>query len=311
MRDQAERLREIAEHLRQDPPPDVPGSLSSAAPAPVHRRARVIAVTSGKGGVGKTNLAVNLSYALLKLGHEVVVLDADLGLANVDVLLGTTPRWHLGHSIHGEKGILELMYSAPEGLKLIAGGSGLSELVDLPQEDLERFLRNLRELETQADFLVVDTGAGMGRSVMAFTLAADEVIVVTTPEPTAITDAYAVIKAIVRRQPAAKILLVVNQAQDKTEAEQAAQRLSATVLRFLDAHLELLGHIPYDQQVGRAVRNQTPFLLSTPGSPAGQAISQMARRITGQEEGARRTAPGVSLFFDRLGKFFSRGGKKD
>lgn len=302
MRDQAERLRVMVEQLRQEP-------LSEAAERPLPKRARVVAVTSGKGGVGKTNLAVNLSYALLKLGHEVVVLDADLGLANVDVLLGTTPRWNLGHTIHGEKSILDLIYTAPEGLKLIAGGSGLSELVDLSQEELERFLHSLRELETRTDFLVVDTGAGMGRAVMAFTLAADEVIVVTTPEPTAITDAYAVIKAIVLRQPAAKISVVVNQAQDRAEADQAAQRLSTTVLRFLGAHVEILGHIPMDRQVGRAVRNQTPFLLSTPESPAGAAVWQMARRLAGLEEGGGGSRPGVGLFFDRLGKFFTRGGK--
>lgn len=310
MRDQAERLREIAERLRENPLPG-PGERSPAAASGAPKRARVIAVTSGKGGVGKTNVAVNLSYALLKLGHEVVVLDADLGLANVDVLLGTTPRWHLGHAIHGEKGILDLLYSAPEGLKLIAGGSGLSELVDLPVEDLERFLHSLRELETRADFLVVDTGAGMGRAVMAFTLAADEVIVVTTPEPTAITDAYAVVKAIVRRQPAARISLVINQAQDKAEADQAGQRLSTTVLRFLDAHLEILGHIPFDPQVGRAVRNQTPFLLSAPNSQAASAVWLLARRLSGLEEGAQGSPPGVGLFIDRLSRFFARATGKE
>lgn len=309
MRDQAERLRELAERLRDAPAaaPADGGAGARAGGAP--RRARVIAVTSGKGGAGKTNVAVNLSYALLKLGHEVVVLDADLGLANVDVLLGTTPRWHLGHAIHGEKSILDLLYSAPEGLKLIAGGSGLSELVDLPQADLERFLHSLKELETHTDFLVVDTGAGMGRAVMAFTLAADEVMVVTTPEPTAITDAYAVIKAVVRRQPAARISLVINQAHDRAEAEQAGQRLSATVLRFLDAHLEILGHIPFDPQVGRSVRSQTPFLLAAPNSQAAAAIWQLARRLTGNGEGAPGTLPGVGLFIDRLSRFFARSGE--
>lgn len=295
MRDQAERLRQLADNYKAE--------ILASRPAAGGRRARVLAVTSGKGGVGKTNISVNLSYALLSLGREVTVLDADLGLANVDVLLGTIPRQHLGHAISGETDILNLIYEAPGALKLIAGGSGVGELTDLSESDLQRFIRSLRVLETQTDFLIMDTGAGLGRSVTNFVLAADAVLVVTTPEPTAITDAYAVIKTIVRKNPSADIKMIVNNAQTPAEAEEAATRLSTTVLRFLGTSIEFLGTIPTDREVPRAVRNQEPFFLAAPSSKASQAVLELARKLVGDTEDPRS---GVGLFFDRLTRVFSK-----
>ncbi len=295
MRDQAERLRQLAQSYKAE-------ILGSRAPTTV-RRARVLAVTSGKGGVGKTNVSVNLSYALLSLGREVIVLDADLGLANVDVLLGTVPRLHLGHAISGEMDILDLIYDAPGRLKLIAGGSGVGDLADLPEADLQHFIKSLRKIEGRTDFLLLDTGAGLGRSVTNFVLAADAVLVVTTPEPTAITDAYAVIKTVVRRNPAADIKVIVNQAQTVKEAAEAADRLSTTVLKFLGTSVEFLGLIPVDKEVPRCVRNQQPFFLAAPGSPASKAVLELARKLVGDEGGPRT---GVGLFFDRLTRVFSK-----
>lgn len=295
MRDQADRLRQLAESYKAE--------ILGPRPGAAVRRARVLAVTSGKGGVGKTNISVNLSYALISLGKEVMVLDADLGLANVDVLLGTVPRLHLGHAISGEADVSDLVYDAPGRLKLIAGGSGVSDLVDLPEADLQRFIRSLRSLEARTDFLILDTGAGLGRSVTNFVLAADAVLVVTTPEPTAITDAYAVVKTVVRKNPAADIRLIVNNAQSETEAQEAADRLSTTVLRFLGISVEYLGWIPSDREVPRCVRNQQPFFLSVPNSPASQAVLDLARKLTGDEETPRA---GLGLFFDRLTKVFTK-----
>ncbi|BDG59372.1 MinD/ParA family protein [Caldinitratiruptor microaerophilus] len=310
MADQAQALRDSrfgSESLRPAevavPRPAGAGDGPSPRTLPA-RRARVLAVTSGKGGVGKTNVTVNLAYALIRLGHEVVVLDGDLGLANVDVVLGTTPQYHLGHVLSGERTVQEVIYPAPAGLYLVAGGSGLSELADLPEETMSAFIQGLRALESEADFLLVDTGAGMGRSVLSFVLAADEVIVVTTPEPPAITDAYALVKAIVRRRPAARLSLIVNQAHGYAEAREAADRLSLAVLRFLGAHIELLGVIPHDPQVYFSVRNQTPFLLAAPHSPAAQAMQAIARRLLGTEDVPE--VPRVGLFFDRLLKMLVR-----
>lgn len=294
MRDQAERLRQIAESYKLE--------TTASRPRPM-RRARVLAVTSGKGGVGKTNLSVNLSYALLSLGHEVMVLDADLGLANVDVLLGTVPQLHLGHTLAGHADIVDVIYEGPGKLKLIAGGSGVGDLADLPEPELVRFIQSLRKLEAMTDYLIVDTGAGMGRSVRNFVLAADMVIVVTTPEPTAITDAYALIKAVVQRNPAADIKLIVNQVESRAEAEEAAARLSAAMLRFLGASMEFLGAIPVDREIPRCVRNQQPFFLAAPASPASQAVRQIAARLVGDGENPRT---GVSLFFDRLSRVFAK-----
>lgn len=294
MRDQAERLRQLAESYK----------LEAGGVKPrLARRARVLAVTSGKGGVGKTNVSVNLSYALIALGYEVMVLDADLGLANVDVLLGTVPQMHLGHALSGQADILDVIYEGPGHLKLIAGGSGVGELADLPENDLARFIQSMRKLENQTDFLIVDTGAGLGRSVRNFLLAADVVLVVTTPEPTAMTDAYALIKSVVQKNPAADIKLVVNQVESREEAEEAASRLSAAMLRFLGASLEFLGSIPVDREVPRSVRSQRPFFLASPTTAASQAVRQIAGRLVGDKENPRA---GVSLFFDRLSRVFAK-----
>ncbi|HWI62394.1 MAG TPA: MinD/ParA family protein [Symbiobacteriaceae bacterium] len=293
MRDQAERLRQIADSIKRE-------SAARQRPA---RRARVLAVTSGKGGVGKTNVSVNLSYALMALGKEVMVLDADLGLANVDVLLGTVPQKHLGHALAGTADILDVIYEGPGQLKLIAGGSGMGDLADLAEADLQRFISSLRKLETQADFLVVDTGAGLGRSVRNFVLAADVVLVVTTPEPTAITDAYALIKSVVQKNPAADIKLIINQVENKAEGEEAASRLSTAMLRFLGASTEFLGTIPVDREVPRCVRNQQPFLLAAPNSQASHAVRSIASRLLGDPEDPKA---GVTLFFDRLSRVFAK-----
>lgn len=294
MVDQAERLRQIADRIRQE---------KGAGRPKAGRRARVIAVTSGKGGVGKTNVSVNFSYALIGLGQEVMLLDADLGLANVDVLLGTVPSRHLGHALAGQADILDIIYEGPGGLKLIAGGSGVGELADLPETELLRFIQSMRKLESQADYLVVDTGAGLGRSVRNFVLAADMVLVVTTPEPTAMTDAYALIKSVVQKNPAADIKLVVNQVESKAEGEEAVARLSAAMLRFLGATPDFLGAIPADREVPRCVRNQQPFFLAAPASQASMAVRTIASKLVGNPQEAKA---GVALFFDRLSRVFAK-----
>lgn len=292
MTDQAEALRRIAGSAPSSPPPLVPGF-----------RTRVLAITSGKGGVGKTNLSVNLSYALMELGRRVILLDADVGLANVDVLLGTVPPAHLGQVLAADAEVImtDLVYTGPGNLRLIAGAAGIGEPADLPDAVVQKLIRGFQGLDGSADFLILDTGAGIGRLVTELLTAADEVVLVTTPEPTALTDAYAVVKTLVRRQPGARIGLVVNQALGREEAHLAAQRLRSTVLRFLNVPLDVLGYVPQDAAVPRAVREQTPFFLNAPTCPAAQSVRTIARQLAGVD--AQR--PRIGLFFHRLARALS------
>ncbi|MHB9145588.1 MAG: MinD/ParA family protein [Symbiobacteriia bacterium] len=292
MSDQAQRLRQLASNLKSE--------IKSKGRGLEQHRARVVAITSGKGGVGKTNFAVNLALALIQRGREVLLLDADLGLANVDVVLGTNPTYHLGHVVRGEKRLQDVAYRGPLGLKLIAGGSGLNELLDVGEIEMKRFISGLEVLSNQCDYLLLDTGAGLSHQVTSFVLAADEILVVTNPEPTAMTDAYATIKVIGRQNPSANVRLVMNAVEDDEEADLAINRLTMAALRFLGLHVDSLGAIPYDGSVTKAVKKQQPYLLAFPGAPAARAVKELAANLEGgNPEG------GTGMFFDRLARFFS------
>lgn len=269
--DQAEQLRSLRRHaaLRQEP----------------GRRARVIAVTSGKGGVGKSSLTVNLGIVLTEAGRRVGILDADLGLANVDILLGLSPAHNLTHVLFGQRTLSEIATYGHGGLVLYPGGSGVTELADLSQWRLERFLRAIAELDDQLDTLLIDTGAGIARGVVSFLHAADELVVVTTPEPTAIADAYAVVKSVALRKETATIHLVVNMARSSGEAHSVWRSMNAILRQFLSrpVQLELLGHIPSDPSVGRSVLEQVPFVLSHPKASASLAVRDIAVRLCQEE----------------------------
>lgn len=280
MGDQAARLRALAEAYKRQ----ILGEAGAPAPPP-RRRAQVIAVTSGKGGVGKSNIAVNLAYALIARGRRVLLLDADLGLANADILVGAMPSRHLGHFLAGTATLPDLIVQAPGGLAVVPGGSGIHDLLDLPPDQLDRFVAAMGTLEDRCDHLIVDTGAGLHAAVMRFVLAAHVVVLVTTPEPTAVADAYAVLKALVREQPGAAVRLVVNQVRHPAEGQDTADHLAAVARRFLGIHLDHLGSVPLDPAVPEAVRRQYPFFLSAPRSPAARAVAQMAARLLGEPQG--------------------------
>lgn len=296
MLDQATRLREMAAAYR------------SQASGTRQRRTKAIAVTSGKGGVGKTNISINLAHALIAAGNDVILLDADLGLANADILLGTVPPYHLGHLLRGERDILELIHRTPTKLKLIAGGSGVDELANVPEEQLRFFVDSLRKLDGQADILILDTGAGISHTVQEFVLAADQVLVVTTPEPTSLADAYATIKALAHRNPSIDVRLVVNQAERFEEAANAAERIVGTARNFLGLRVEHLGTVPRDPYVWQAVRHQVPFFIGYPGAPASRAVLDMAEKLMGVPA-AVETAPRPRTgFFDRIANLFTKRG---
>ncbi len=272
--------------------------------APARQVARVVAITSGKGGVGKTNFSSNLAITLASSGQRVIFVDADLGLANVHVVLGIMPRFHLEHVMQGEKTLKEVLYPGPGGIHIIGGGSGLTELANLDETRRAHFIQSLSELDTLADVVLLDTGAGLSHNVLGFLCAVDEVIVVTTPEPTAITDAYATIKVLSQENPHAQQRLLINMAQSETEAQAAAQRLQSIARRFLQRDLDCLGYLPHDISVSRAVRAQQPFTLFQPNSPAARAITQIAARLGYDEPPASTGAAGVNGLLTRMQRFF-------
>ncbi len=282
-------------------------ATSNAASAPVsaspRQRARVVAVTSGKGGVGKTNFTTNLALTLAQSGQRVIVMDADLGLANLHVVLGISPRYHLEHVMRGEKTLREALCEGPCGIQIIGGGSGIAELANLDETSRQSFLTGLGELDTLADVILIDTGAGLSRNVMAFLCAVEEIIVVTTPEPTAITDAYATIKVASQENPTARLMLVVNMAQSEAEGEAVAAKLTLITQRFLKVNLDCLGAIPHDIAVGRAVRAQQPFTLSQPGSAAARSVAQIAAQL-GYQHSKTEAPGGVGGFLNRMQRYF-------
>ncbi len=292
MPDQAERLRQM--------------TLTAAVqPRIIKQRKipRVITVASGKGGVGKTNLVVNLGIALSRLGQRVAVMDADLGLANVDIILGLVPTHSLSDVVRGAKTLEEIMISGPEGMKVIPGGSGLADLANLSPEQRDRLLHSLLALESMADILLIDCGAGLSRTVLSFVSAADELIVITTPEPTAITDAYGIIKVVTKFKIHERVSLVVNQVRDRHEANDIAERFADVSRQFLQADVSFLGEICSDQQVVRAVKQQQPFVTLFPRARATQDVESIAGRLLVRSSIKPR---GVSEFLKQLSRLLEK-----
>ena len=274
--------------------------------------ARVIAITSGKGGVGKTSFTTNLALTLARSGERIIIVDADLGLANLHVMMGVRPKYDLEHVMRGQKAMRDVLYPGPCGVLLIGGGSGITELANLDEATCGVFLDGLRTLDALADVILIDTGAGLSRNVMAFLCSAQEIIVVTTPEPTALTDAYATIKVITRDNPTARLRLVVNMARSEAEAVEVADRLIHITRRFLGAEPDFLGFLPLDATVAHAVRSQQPFTLSFPESAASRSIAAIATRLDCRPVQAEEP-PASGGFGDLLGRmqrFFTgkRGG---
>lgn len=289
MNDQAERLRELIQKQDNFEPLVSPKKATS-------QRTRVVAVTSGKGGVGKTNLSVNLSIAMLQLGSRVLLVDADLGMANVDMMLGLIPKYNLGHVLRGQRNIDEIIVNGPLGMKIIASGSGDYKMSNLNDRSLEFCLEKLSDIEKNVDVMLIDTGAGISRNVLKFVLAAEEVIIVTTPEPTAITDAYGIIKVIASANTNIPIWVVVNMVKDEAESKAVMERLAAVSKQFLDVQLTGIGFIPSDPNVPKSVKEQQPFMLSKPRSSAAQSVMKIAKRLLESSSSEKRSGN----FFERV-----------
>lgn len=264
MTDQANRLRALAR---------------DQAPEPTLFNSRVMAIASGKGGVGKTNLVAGLAMALAQLGQKVVVLDADFGLANLDILLGLTPEFTLEHVLRGEKLMEEILLDGPFGIKIIPASSGIQELTRLDATAELRLVQGLQRISQTHDWLLIDTAAGIHDSVIKLLMAAQEVLLVTTPEPTALVDVYAMVKVVHLRDPEKPLWLLVNNAQNEEEAEETIEQLQAATLRFLNRELQVLGMIPSDPFMLQAVRQQRCVVDLYPRAPASLAFKKVAKRL--------------------------------
>ncbi|MDW7675077.1 MAG: MinD/ParA family protein [Bacillota bacterium] len=269
MKDQALKLRIMSRNLKSKVEDTISGT---------ERKTKVIAITSGKGGVGKTNFTINFGLSLIEYGLNVMILDADLGMANVDLVLGLTPNVNLYHVLAGANKLDEIIINGPNGLSIIPGGSGIAELADLDKEQIWEFIQQMEELEGKADILLIDTGAGISKNVLSFLLAADEVILLTTPEPPAIADAYGVLKVMVRQKwdKHHKIHLVVNRVENDIEGQIASRKLEMAASKFLNYSLSTLGYLPLDGKVSQAVKDQVPFILSYPQSKISHSLFNIA-----------------------------------
>ncbi len=295
MRDQAERLREKIENIKMKQLELVNNDEQS------QKHAKILTVTSGKGGVGKTNISVNIAIALSQMGQKVIILDVDFGLANIDVLFGIFTKNSLVDIIHNDKNILEVLTDGPNGVKFLSGGSGVEDLIKLDRFQLERLIKNLALLDKLYDFIIIDTGAGLSENVMSFVMAADDVILITTPEPTAITDAYALIKTVSNRDKHKDIKVIINRAETSKEADDVYNKLSMVSEKFLSLKLTKLGFILNDDSVVKAVKLQEPFFLSYPKSEATKQIKTLAERLMQVEEIMEdNRGKGVKAFFNRM-----------
>jgi len=259
---------------------------------------RVIAVTSGKGGVGKTNIAANLAYILSKWGKRVLLLDADAGLANVDVILGITPQHNMSHILHGEKTLSEVIIHGPGGMKILPAASGIQEMTELSRGHKLTLIEELDDLNENLDFMFVDTGAGIAGNVMYFNMLAKEIIVVVSPEPTSLTDGYALIKILHQGYGAKRFMILVNMANNSGEAVNVYKRLSKTANDFLNVSIEYIGYVPCDTSVQKSVRQQSLLSEIFPSSKAGRQFFLIAEKLCMKQ--VEESEKGMMKFFGNV-----------
>lgn len=297
--DQAKGLRTMMNQTleQQEGSPPVSGAGGDEA---MFRCPRVISVTSGKGGVGKTNVVVNLALAFTRLGKKVLVLDADLGLANIDVLLGLAPRYTVEHLFGREKSFSEILIEGPGGMRIMPASSGVSGLVDLNEAQKLFLLDEIDLMAENIDVLLIDTGAGISSNVLYFNMAAQESIVIATPEPTSMTDAYALIKVLSTRCKKKDFMMLVNFVSDEEDAKGVFKKISKVADHFLkNLSIDYLGFIPFDEKLPLAVRQQRPVLEIFPKAPSSRRFEDLARAIF--ERPPRSVATGgIQFFWKRL-----------
>lgn len=285
--DQAEQLR-ILKAGQQQPKP----------------LARVITVTSGKGGVGKSNTSINLAIQFRKMGKRVIILDADFGLANIEIMFGAVPKHNLCDLIYQGMRITDIITWGPMEVGFISGGSGIAGMSNLNRDYLNYIIQNLAQLDTITDIIIVDTGAGISDAVLEFLVASGEILLVTTPEPTSITDSYSLLKALYRHQrfdaEATKVKLIANRVSKDPEGKILYDKLNAVVERYLKVPILYLGCVPEDAQLSRSVMQQTPVSLHNPGAKSTLAYERIAGRLLDKAEEERQPRRGMAAFFSHI-----------
>ena len=292
--DQAEQLRNIIK--------------ANSIPRPV---ARVITVTSGKGGVGKSNTAINLAIQFRKMGQRVIILDADFGLANIEIMFGTVPKHNFCDLIYQGKNIKEIITWGPMEVGFISGGSGIAGLSNLSREYLTYIIQSLAELDAIADIVIVDTGAGISDAVLEFLVASGEILVVTTPEPTSITDSYSLLKALKRHprfsEKASQVKVIANKVDSQNEGQALFNKLNAVVSRYLKLPITYLGAVPQDNQLSKAVMQQMPVSIQAPTANSALAYEAIAAKLMNRELNKNMVKRGMAAFFSHIvnGKKYS------
>jgi flagellar biosynthesis protein FlhG len=286
MLDQAEKLRQMAS---QDSVTD-------------GKKPKIITVTSGKGGVGKSNIVVNLSIALQKMGKKVMIFDADIGMGNDDVLMGFLPKYNIFDIIFNNKEIEDVIITGPYGVKLLPGGSGLNKIDELTNRQRDKFLQKLGAIR-DLDYIIMDTGAGINRSVLAFVACCEDLIILTTPEPTSLTDAYSLLKAVNHFKLKTEAKVIINRVLDEKEAELTFGKFNNAVSTFLKMKLEFIGSIAEDKKLVQAVRAQQPFIIAYPNCEASSDVERLARNIAGNTE--LKQGIGVQGLFKKIFNIFS------
>ncbi|MBO4338065.1 MAG: MinD/ParA family protein [Lachnospiraceae bacterium] len=285
--DQAQQLRNIIKK-------------SQTTPRPL---ARVITVTSGKGGVGKSNTAINLAIQFQRLGQRVIILDADFGLANIEIMFGTVPKFNLSDLIYQGKDITEIITWGPGNVGFISGGSGIAGMSNLSREYLVYIIQNLAKLDSIADIIIIDTGAGISDAVLEFLVASGEILLITTPEPTSITDSYSLIKALNRHprylRDMTQIKIIANRVEDPEDGKNLYSKLNAVVSRYLKVPISYLGSVPQDQKLAAAVMQQSPVSLADPTAKSARAYELLARVLMYGEQ-AQVKKRGMAAFFSHI-----------
>ncbi len=299
MNDQAEKLRKMASSIRRQIEVEMVNKPSS--------QTRVIVISSGKGGVGKSTIALNMSLVLCSYGKKVILMDADMGMANIDIMLGIVPNYTIQHVVQGRKRLKDIVIDGPAGVKIIPGGSGINELANLNDNETSRLIQELGKVDGEYDYMIIDTGAGISRNVISFLLAADDVIIVTTAEPTSLTDAYGTVKTIIRQSYAGQIYLIVNKVTNNSEGIMVAEKFRIACNKFLATDIIPIGNVVSEPVVVEGIMRQQAFTQIFPHSTATHNIVSIVNRLMAgydmQCSDANQPG-GVRKFFRKLSSIF-------